>query len=274
MDWSRVKTIMIALLLGVNIFLLITYIRQDNRYRRDELVTRSDVCSILSAQNIEVDETLIPLDSVTIRPAVLENKGLDAKKIASSILGDVFESETDEGNVYTGKAGNALFSQNSFSLVYSAGRDIKDSEEAERLARQLSKRLGLSADFGKLSCEQESGGFSVKIPQSFDGMHVFNYDVLAKISEDGNVIAYGKIARGGAITYTEGRVLASSSLMLEFADAIKDSRKETLKITGIEYGYAATISTPNIISLTPVMRLASDTETFYINAETGEIMNF
>lgn len=265
---------MIALLLCVNIFLLITYIGQDNSYRRDELAARSDICSILAAQNIEVDEKLIPLDSVTIRPAVLENKGPDTKKIASSILGDVSESETEEGTVYTGKTGNILFLQNSFSLVYSAGRDIKTSEEAAGLARQLSKRLGLSADLRKISCEGESGGFSVKIPQVFDGMHVFNYDVPAKISEDGSVIAYGRIARRGTLTYTEERVLSSSSLMLEFADAIKDSRKEKLRITDIEYGYAATISTPNIISLTPVMRIAADTEMFYINAGTGEIMNF
>ena len=273
MDWSRVKTIMIALLLGVNIFLLITYIRQDNMYRRDELATRSDVCTILREQGIEVEEKLIPLDSVTISPALLENSEIDTRKAATAVLGSVAESETEGGIVYTGKSGNILFSQNSFSLVYSAERKVESATDAIKLAREISGKFGISANLNQIKCESDSGGYIIKIPQSFAGIHVFNYDVSAKISETGSVISYGKIAGGGRITYTDDDVMSTSAVMMQFADAV-EGRNSGFKITAVELGYAAVASAPNVISLAPVIRIETDIEIFYMNAKNGELMSF
>ncbi len=273
MNWARVKTIMIALLLVVNAFLLITYIRQDNEYRRDELATRSDVCAILKEQGIEVSDEIVPLDSVTVSSALLKNDGINGQRIASSILGGIVENKSEEGTVYTSDAGNILFSQNSFSLVYSSDERIRSGEDALDLARELSRKLGLSVDFKRMECTSENGSYVIKIPQSFAGMHIFNYDISAKISETGSVIAYGKIAVDGAITYMDTETMSTSAMLLEFADAL-GKREKALQITDIELGYSASAPAPNIISLTPAMKITTDSETFHISAETGDLLEF
>ncbi len=273
MNWARVKTIMIVLLLAVNAFLLTTYIIQDNEYRRDELATRSDVCAILKEQGIEVSEELIPLDSVILRSALLRNDGVNHARAAGAILGGVVENRTEEGTVYTGDAGNILFSQNSFSLVYSSGKMIRDAEDAKDLARDISRKLELSADSKKIECISEGGGYTAKIPQSFSGMHVFNYDISAKISESGSVIAYGKTAGNGSLTYTDTEVMSASSMLLEFCDTLEE-KNEALRITDIVLGYFAATPAPNVISLTPAMKIVTASETFYISAETGDLLEF
>ncbi|MBQ8004228.1 MAG: hypothetical protein IJ299_03960, partial [Oscillospiraceae bacterium] len=181
MNWSRAKTILIALLLAVDIFLLVVYIARDNGVRRDEMGVRADVCSILSAQGIEVAVELVPLDSVEIRPAMLRRKG-NMEKAASAFLGKVTEESSGESVTYFGNGGSIMFSDDAFSLVYESGENVENEDDARALARSVAGSLAVSGSSRDWHCEANEGGYTVKIPQVFSGVPVFDSGIELKIS--------------------------------------------------------------------------------------------
>ncbi|MBQ4544667.1 MAG: hypothetical protein II996_03750 [Oscillospiraceae bacterium] len=269
MNWSRAKTILIALLLVVNVFLLVTYIARENGVRRDELEVRRQVCDILKAQGITVPQESVPLDSVTITPAVIR-KSADDAKIAQSLFGEVSRSENGESVAYSGEGGNIMFSKNSFSLVYESEREIGSPEDARSLAKRIVSKLAFSADSRNFEVTEEDGGYKLTVPRVFSGVRVFNCAAEFKISSGGSVIAYGKHIGAGKLSLVKGNVINTSALMLSFADAMRERGKTPVTVHAIELGYMAELTAPGVVSLEPMLEISTDSGVFYINMQTGK----
>ena len=266
MDWARVKTIMITLLICVNIFLAGSYIRSENSRRAEEVLIRSDVASILAGAGISVREETIPLDSVRIYPIVIDSSGIKKGEIAKDLLGEVTENITEFETVYTGEKGNALFSGNMFSAVFSEGYEVESGVQAKRISDSVIRKLGISVD-DKLTCETETdGGYEIIYSQTVSEIRVFDCDVTVNVSKNGNVIAHGKIFGKGRAERTREAARLVSALMLDFADI---TEAEGTQIQGVELGYFGGEASGRNVLLTPVIKVITDKESVYINAMTG-----
>ncbi len=270
MNWSRAKTVLIAILLAVNAFLLVTYVMRENEVRSDETAVRSDLCKILSAQGISVSEDTIPPDSVEIRPATRENIH-DFQKTAERLFGSVVENTGEEGTAYVGDGGNVMFSKDTFSLVYESGEEVSGSQDAKNLARRLASKLRVSTASYDFICETKDGGYVVYIPQVFSGVHVFDCDIEMRISSGGNVLAHGKFLGKGKTSESSGEVIATSALMLSFADAVKVQGHDKLSISEITYGYGSKPLTSGVLSLAPTLEIKTSEGIFYVDMQTGKL---
>lgn len=271
MNWSRAKTILIALLLAVNVFLLVTYITRENAVRRDEMTVRTDVCRILAAHGIEVAEDIIPLDSVEIRPAMIRESA-DLGKVAERLFGEVTEENSGGSVAYFGEGGSIMFSNDAFSLVYESGKSVLNSGDAEALARSIASKLSVSTSTRDFSCVFGDGGYTVKVPQVLSGVSVFNCGIEFKISESGSVIASGKFIGNGRLVFTDGEVIRTSALLLSFADGVGKGDVAPLKVSAMSLGYISKTPAAGRVSLSPTIELATDKGMFYVDMQTGRLV--
>lgn len=270
MNWSKAKTVLIAVLLAVNAFLLVTYVMRENEVRRDEVSVRSDLCRILSAQGISVSEDIIPSDSLEIRPATRENTH-DFQKTAERLFGSVVENTGGEGTAFVGDGGNVMFSKDTFSLVYESGEELSDSQDAKNLAARIASKLHVSTASYDFESETKDGGYVVYIPQVFSGVHVFDCDIEMRISSGGNVLAHGKFLGKGKASESEGEVIATSALMLSFADEVNERGYGELSISEIAYGYVSKPLTSGVLSLAPTLEIKTSEGVFYVDMQTGKL---
>ena len=269
MNWSRAKTILIALLLAVDVFLLVVYISRDNGVRRDEMILRADVCNILSAQGISVDEQILPLDSMGIRPAVLQRK-TDMQKAAVSFFGKVTEEKSGENIIYSGEGGSIMFSDDAFSLVYESGESVNSEEEAKALAKAVAGSFGVTKGIREYSCRSDEGGYSIGISQMFSGVPVFDCGIEVKVSPSGSVIASGKFIGKGVRVPVDGEVIKTSALMLAFADGAKKEALLPLKILSVTLGYISEMPAAGRVPMSPTLRVTTDKGVFYVDMQSGK----
>lgn len=272
MNWSRAKTILIALLLAVNVFLLLTYITRENAVRSDEMTVRTDVCRILAAQGIEVPEDIVPLDSVEIRPAMIRETA-DMRKVAERLFGEVKEESSGGSVAYFGDGGGSImFSNDAFSLVHESGKSISSPGDAEDLAKSIAAKLSVSTSPRDFSCVFGDGGYTVKIPQMMSGVSVFDCGIEFRISESGSVIASGRFIGKGRLAFSDGEVISTSALLLSFADGVRKENLAPLKVSAMSLGYISKTPAASRVSLSPTIELVTDKGVFYVDMQTGELV--
>ncbi len=241
---------------------------KENEDREEKMRLRTEVCNVLAAQEIVIDEEKIPEDSLKIRHATIRVRE-DRKNIAEALLGDVTETTGQDNVVYSGKDGNIMFLNDSFSLVYESGREIRTEDEAISLAGKIASKLGMAAPEKEFSCTASEGGYAISIPQIFGGVDVFGANVELKISSAGNVLGNGKFIGKGRLIRAEGETLKVSAILLDFADSLKDMGKESVYISEIEYGYTPKHPAAGVVYLVPTLKLLTDNGVFYVNMSDG-----
>ena len=271
MDWARAKTILIICLFAVNIFLFGTYMVKENESREEKARLRSEVCKVIEQQGITVEEDSIPDDSLEIRHATVKVQE-DTAALAKVIFGEVTETAGQDNVVYSGNNGNIMFFDDSFSLVYESGSEIRGEEDAVLLAADLASKLCFETDEKEFRAEVSDGGYSVIIPQIFSGMKIFGAEVELKISSSGSVLGNGRFIGHGRLLRAEGETLEVSALLLDFADIIKGMGKDNTKILQIEYGYFAKHNTAGAAYLVPTLKVMTDAGDFHINMEDGSLI--
>ncbi len=272
MNWSRAKTILIALLLAVDVFLLVVYISRDNGVRRDEIALRADVCDILSAQGIDVARELVPLDSVGIRPAVLQRK-TDTQKTAVSFFGKVTEEKNEENITYSGQGGSVMFSDDAFSLVYESGKSVDNEDEAKVLAKAVAESFAVTGGMSDYISRSDESGYSIGISQMFSGVPVFDCGIEVKISKSGSVIASGKFIGKGVRVPTDGEVMKTSALMLSFADGAVKEALCPLMVSSVTLGYISKAPAAGRVSMSPTLCVTTDKGVFYVDMQSGKFVS-
>lgn len=275
MDWARAKTILIALLLAVDIFLLVTYIGNESSMRNDELAVRSEVCEILGKEGVSIEEELVPLDSAELMPATLQSVS-DMKENAERLFGQVTENITADGTEYSGEKGNILVSGDSFSLVYDAEKKVNSEDDAEALAYSVAKKLGAGTKKQQFVTVAENGGYTVTIPQIVSGVSIFGCDITARISSQGSVIAHGRFVAGKDFRIKEEKTLKTSALTMIFFDEVRKKGYENISVTDVSPGYTASAPVNGKIALTPTLKftfLSDGEKTVYLDMTSGDLVN-
>ncbi len=271
MDWAKAKTIIIALLLGVNIFLLVTYVVRENEARRDELTLRENIVTILNNQGVEVENSVLPQDSMEIRPSTIAVQ-TSAEKVAARLFGEIEVSSQGESTVYSSGRGNIMFLRDSFSLVYEYGEEVADEAAARSVAEEVASKLSVSTSSDAFEISDVESGYTVRIPQVFSGVRIFGSDVEIKISKSGSVIGSGKFIGSGRLKPTQGKTFPASALMVKFAQGVRLRGIDRLKITKINYGYIANTPTRGVAPLVPILDIETDKGSFYVNMTDGSFV--
>ncbi len=272
MDWSRAKTLLIILLVALNIFLLTTFIARESELQNDEREVKQNIQAIAKKQGFEISAEIIPSDTVKIYPVTISEQ-VSFKSVAEKILGNVTETASENGKVYSGKSGSLLTFDDSFSLVYESGSEIKDKKGAIALAKDLTKALGISEQNKKLECTETDSGYLIICSELLSGVEVFDCATEIMISKSGSVIARGKLLAEKSTSRPNDEIYNISSLLLTYIDIMKSKGKTDVKVTEISLGYTSKAPASGIITLAPTVRIKSDFGSHYIDMMTGEEIN-
>lgn len=268
MESSKVKNIVLTLLIITNILLLGLVVIQRVDSHRQQQKALADVTELLAQRGIALRAALPKGDFPP--PLVLKQDPAAQEGDFDLLLGEG-TTLTQRGLVWTynGPLGRAEVRENgAFTAELTQG--AYPLEPGEDLAGHalgiLSKRLGVSGR--DVSVQQDS----VTLTQSLKGSPVFSCRLTLSYQNGSLSTIVGTRLPGEPVPDAQGgQALSLPTLLVRFRAGIIDSGDAVTAITAATQGYTLSADAAGSYRLIPVLRLETDTNPYLINALTGAL---
>lgn len=265
MEWSKIKNIIVILLLVVNAFLLMLVLGRETKSRGYEEQTRLDTIAILARSGISLDRALLPREMALTVQSVPRDEARQAAQ-AATLLGSVVSPDGD--GTYTTTSGSLRFySDGAFSFsgkTFPAG-----TVDNSHTALDLLAQLGIEAEVTGLSPD----GDTVTASLLWDGTPVFApSEITVRFEEGTPVSAEGYRLAGTPVPEASDPPLRLVTILLQLLEYIKANGIICQEITGITPGYSLNATQGGPPRLVPVWHITTDTGTYFLNAVTGAVV--
>lgn len=264
METSRLKSIIIFILVLVNAFLLISLAgRSTSEYAADAQI-QEELQKLFSEGGIDLTASI----PSTNPPAALSfSRSSSAEQVmVADLLGSQITdfSETGGINSYETEAGQALFRSNgTFSVT---GKLSNGDPEA--FCRSFCKTYGyrnLTVPFGDAS----SGSAQAEL--YFNDLPVRGCQVTFLV-EDGQVIGISGIYLPDVTPSVETPVSMSAATALsKFLQSCRESGTVVSSVSEVSLCYELESTVSTSLTLQPLWRVSTDTVDYYVNCSTGGI---
>ncbi len=271
MEWSKIKNIILIILLTVNLFLLVLVAYREERSARYQASARENAAGVLAQNGIMVDVESLPRDT-SLASLSMERDRAQEAAAAAALLGASNESGQGGTVLYTGEKGTARFSRTGdFSADLLAGAYLLEGlSEREHAIRTLAL-LGFEGEV--LSAEEDGGKTVVAARQLWKGVPVFTCRAVL-VYEDGELVSIqdgssrltGTPAGGGDLVN-----LSVVTALLRFLDGLNKLGDVCTSLTGMTPGYVFAGGYSDPITLRPVWYITTDTGAYYLDAGTGAL---
>lgn len=268
MSWSKLKTIMIYILLLLNLFLLGLVGMNRLRAQRYQTAALTEAAAVLTCNNIQVKREDLPTEMKL--PAAVAVRDLEKEEqLVRAFLGENIRASASGGGlyVYEGEAGTASFRGNGeFTITYNSpsDRDITPQEMMERMDLEIGRtweREGLAA------AEQSLNGVPV-YPSGSGGQGAagmtFELDSFGQLRGVSGRLLLGKLTSG-----QEEQPISVSTALIAFFNFVVDSGDLCQELTGMTPVYRAAAGEP--VHLTPAWRVSTDTGDYFVDAYSAEV---
>ena len=250
MKTSRLKNIVIVILLLVNAFLLFLLLsrragERDSNERRVE-----QLCTLFEKNGVAFDRALLP-DEETHLSLSLERDTAREEAFASALLGTAESSDSGGGvSRFTGEYGSC---------------SIRSGGTADAL---LSRPVDDPESFSKQLFTDGSG--SVTGMRSEKGQLIFNASLTLTFSDSSLTGVSGTFLPA----LDEGRRtdgLDAVDALVHFLDYCSASGVVCTEVRALDEGYLLQTSSASPLRLQGVWRISTDVSSYYVNCKTGEI---
>ena len=231
MDWYRMKTVLIILFLGINLFLaaLLGY-ESYSEHKVDQVKTEA-ILQTLERGGIKVEARLRP-SSPRLRALRLENPYADSFAFAARVLGD---GAHHQENTFE-KDGNKLsFTENGF-IFEAASPAVPPQKKHITSLKSALEAMGLSMRYATGKTENNAVIFTQKV----DGVPLFGAQLRVMPCADGSVSRIqGTWANIADIYGEKSRVVLPAQALLTF---LQEGTHEGETITDATCGYSVLLS--------------------------------
>jgi len=270
-EHSKIKNIIIIILLIVNIFFLALFLIGRIETGKLEKKTKEDAIRILESYGISLDMAVIPayydLGSYeTLRDTDSE------RLIAESVLG---KCEMDDlgGNIYqyNSSLGKAVFRGNGeFSIEIEAGAPVSDTSAAA-LGAYLNK-LNIPVDLNSTEEEYIDGSLSsTRFTVVFDGVRIFNCRITMSFSGGNLMSISGRRLTSAPSASRSEPMIGVYTAIISFLQGVRETNLICNEITDISSGYTLSASVSGSGGLTPYWCVSTDVGKYYVNGLTGDM---
>lgn len=271
MDTSKIKNIIILILLAVNVFLFAALIGDRAQTRAVKTAAWEAAVEAVERAGISVSED-ISADLATPSVYTLRRDMDSEREWLERVLGSVTAADLG-GNIwfYSSGSGQAsvrgagecdiLFSTDAFGTGRSAAKS----------AAKVMKKLGLEPDEANANVNSGRDGASVKLGCLWQGCPVYNAGLSFTFSEDYLVMISGTRIFDRQVQVSGEGVLDELSVMLRFVEAVSEQGFVCSSLSALDPGYIFSVAVSGEGTLTPVWRFTTDTGEIYINAVTGRV---
>ena len=273
MEWPKLKNIIIIILACVNAFLLVLVLHRQQESQRYSESAREDAITVLwNTCRIGLDQALLPED-MALPPMTVERDQALEQRQAAALLGTLTGTPSDSMR-YEGTKGTAQFYINgSFSAAFAEGAYPVEETTPEAFALALLETLEVEGEVVRAETDDWPRRAEVVLRQGWAGSPIFDCTATL-IFQDG---ALREIQRDvsrrlvGAPRAADGPdCLDMVTLLLRFADYVKQNSRVCSQITGFTAGYVLDAQSEPA-QLVPTWYVTTDNGAYYWNAVTGEI---
>lgn len=269
MEWSKIKNIIILILLGVNLFLLVMVVSQELRSRQFRHEARAEAVTLLERNGITVDQSLLPADT-SLPTLVLEEGASAGEALARSLLGDTaVQQSSGVRAVYTSPLGEMeAFSTGRFAVDFAEGAVPLGSSSPKSHASSLLQRAGIHADY--LESTSAEGIQVLTYRQLWEEDPVFNAQITLSYSGGSLRHMEGVLLPDGGGTAQQKETVTVATLLVRFLNQRNESGRMFSQILSLVPGYHFSGTRP--FTLTPAWYVTTDTGTYLLSALDGSLL--
>lgn len=222
MNWSKIKTLMIYFLLGMNIFMIaFIAISMWRDYAVPDNVINATL-NILEKNNFECEKTLIPTTTYDL-------SDLNVSFYSESELSEIFFSKqlafkTSEKSLVA-QSGGATLTVTDSHFVFENGKSA-DTTVSERRIKKALKNAGINMDFAVYDKKERC------FYRMYNGVNLFNMYLKAELDHNGEICYVSALWPGELTPYNDVRLSFSASIK-----KVKEAFPEGGKIELVEPGY-------------------------------------
>lgn len=271
MSWTKLKNIIILILLLFNLFLLLLILGQQLRSDRYEADTLTQTLEALARHGITVEESGLPEQTDT-PPLSVVCSSADQAEAARSLLNDGSPVLSADGalTVYRSPSGSVSFRS---SGEFSASLPLPQTESsAETLLTGFLDQLGLSAWSHTTSVSPVNGIRSVSVSAIplLNGVPVFNASITLTQTDGAPLTLAGWLPGPAVPTTRQETPITLPTALVSVLEYVLDRGIVCRSIARITPGYTAS-SLADSLRLTPCWLVETDTANYYVDALTGAV---
>lgn len=270
MQWSKLKNIIILVLLLLNLCLLFPAGgRQRQGHRADDELRHSTVV-FLENKGIQVSEETVPWEEPCFVQTTERDQQAEAR-LATAILGENQGNTVGGAMQYTGVGGTVRFYPDGKVLVLLSESDGDSTSDIERHALEYMANLGIHLVRTETSTPR--GETNLNFLQMTKGSPVFTCKIEMRY-QDGQLRSitgwrlFGEV-RQEALNQEP---LTAPTRLLRLVEAMRVDDITCAEIRSITQGYIhSTTSLSAKSTLIPVWRIETDTQSLLLNCMTGNL---
>ncbi len=275
MEWSKLKNIILLILMAVNIFLLILVVYR--HYQTSQLTTmaREELVEVLKKNGITMEEDLLHQEEPFWHLQVTWDE-LQAKRMAEAVLGGPITEEIQGGTKkYHGATGTASFQNNgSFSIDLDRSESAPTEEEQLQQIQALFQKMDLEME-DTWEKQEENHVITYAACQKVKGLTVLN--CMIKVTYRNHCLSSieGTCLMGeGKKSKTSEKTLSVFTALMELVQYEAEYGIQSKEIRSIEVGYWMPTMLTEVVQMEPVWCITTDQESYLINSQSGVVERY
>ena len=264
MEWSKLKNIVLVILLCTNLALLAIVARQElqSGYRSHQ--ARQEALQFLSDRGVTVtDEDQVP-DRMTLLPQKVERDLKREEELAGVLLGSGLQVQDRGAGIYRyfNDSGYLQFhGDGSLQGEFAPGTIPGDTEQD---CLDLLSRLDMTCEVE----ERSENGYTFR--QWWEEAPLFNQQVTVE-TENGSICSVTAFRRLVGRPQADGsrETVTVATALVNLYQGITELGDVCSRIDGIVQGYASVSALNGPMTLTPVWRVETDTGAYQLDLVTG-----
>ncbi len=269
MEWRKVKTIIILLLLLVNGFLLaLVWVRKSEADSYDRTAVTQAV-EALGAQGIRAEHSALS-GAEGLSPVSVERDAAKEAALAAALLGETVSGDNRGGGLY-------LYRTDAGEVSIRLGGELSakldddprwQTDDPAGHAGRLLREMGVEGERRSVT-QTEDGDTAVTFVQTWEGRPLFTCTVTF-VYEAGRLrTVEGALLVSASFAEESGTVLTLPTALMRFLDGVQERGDVCSALDSMEAGYRAGQSASGAIRLIPCWHIATNTAEYYLDASTG-----
>lgn len=267
MPWTKLKNIILLILVLANLFLLTMVASQELQARRAREQTWQGTVDFLARQGVRVDEAILPR-TVDLPPQTASRDLEGEREAAQALLGGEVAVEALGGEVYRYSNENGSLQFHSYG-AFSAHLEPEAfplGGDREGAALAALAAIGFQGEL------LEEGEHFLVFRQTWEGAPLFNQEVTVTCSEAGlTALENGHRLVGQPREAPSRRTISISTALVSFLNGVSALGDVCSRMDAIQPGYAVTPALSGSMTLTPVWRVTTDTGAYQLDTVTGQV---
>ena len=264
MERSKLKNIVILLLVVLNAFFLILVVNQSQKDKAFQEAGREAAVTLLQQRGLSVEAEEVPWEQ-QLSSCTMERNHEQEQQLARLALGEIGQRTGGTTTRYESEQGSVQFFQTGRFVINLSPGAVEAAVAVEAHAVEYLGALGIAAQLQ--STEELDGNLvQVTVCQLADAVPVFSSEIVLEYHQ-GALQAVSGMRLVDSLAPSGKTSLGAETLLTSFLELVLSGTVTCEAIYAITPGYVHASET----ALTPIWKIETDTGIYELNCLTGKL---